>query len=119
MNNMPLYIAIGAASYEVILEGEDWYQAEGCVGMVDKEQFTIHLYFDGRPAADCLNTLIHELLHVCYQEYNIKPKCAEERTVTSLGYAMSSLLVQNPMLLPIFGQLVEEARHVKRSREDR
>jgi hypothetical protein len=117
MYKLPTHIAIGAASYEVHLEGEDWYRAHDCVGMVDKEEFTIHLYFDGRPAADCLNTLIHELLHVCYQEYNIKPKCAEERTVTSLGYAMSSLLVQNPWLLDSFELMVEEARHVKRTRK--
>ncbi len=48
---------------------------------------------------------------MCYQEWHIKPRCGEERTVTALGYAMSALLVQNPDLAACFQRLVEEARN--------
>jgi len=105
---LPSEIRVGATKYTMSFEPDIWRKANGCDGMVDFDTLTIHIVTEDRPLSDVLNTVLHELLHVCYREWHIKPRCGEERTVTALGFAQASLYVQNPDLIHGLQLLTEE-----------
>lgn len=97
----PRRIRIGASQYELIAADARWRAETECDGLCDFDQMKIYVVVEDRPLTEISNTLIHELLHVCYREWHIKPKCGEERTVTALGYALNAVLGQNPELVTI------------------
>lgn len=96
---LPQTLRLGLTKYSIACESAEWRSDNGADGLTDFKHFVVHVVTEGRPLSEIYNTLIHELLHVCYREWNIKPGCGEERTVTSLGFALSSLFAQNPPLL--------------------
>lgn len=105
---LPKHIKIGATRYAVVPRDSEYRSEEGVDGMVSFDTMEINIVTD-RPASEVANTFVHELLHVCYREWHIKPKCGEERTVTALGYAMTALYAQNPTVLASIAALLGEA----------
>ena len=92
---LPTHITLGATTYTVRPRNGEWMEDSGCAGRCVWPSMTVDICYQQAPS-EVLNTLIHECLHLCYREWNIKPKCAEERTVTALGFAMTALVTQNP-----------------------
>ncbi len=91
-------IHVGATEYKIIQRDAKWRVYSECDGQVRFDDLEIDIVMD-RPASELANTIIHELMHVAYREWHIKPGCGEERTVTALGFAMTAIYAQNPELL--------------------
>lgn len=102
---LPKSIKMGATRYRIVPRDTEWKMEEGVYGQVRFHDMEIDLVTD-IPASELANTFIHELLHVCYREWNIKPRCGEERTVTSLGFAITALYAQNPEVLASIASLL-------------
>jgi hypothetical protein len=113
---LPSHIILGGSIYKLIQRSALWRDAHHVDGQCRFDDMEVDLAVEGRPASEISNTLIHECLHLCYREFNIKPRCGEERTVTSLGYAVNALYAQNPDLLEALALLQEEAREQRRSK---
>lgn len=105
---LPQTLKIGATKYRIVPRDNEWRDENGVDGQVRFNDLEIDLVTD-RPASELANTFIHELLHVCYREWHIKPRCGEERTVTALGFALAALYAQNPTILASLARLMGEA----------
>ena len=103
---LPSTLKLGASRYKIVARDNEWREKHGVDGQVRFDDMEIDLVSD-RPASELLNTLVHEILHVCYREWQIKPKCGEERTVTALGFALTAIYAQNPGLLHTYIDLLE------------
>lgn len=112
---LPSHIILGGSIYKLYQRSALWRRAEGVDGQCRFDEMEVDLVVEDRPATEICNTLIHECLHLCYREFNIKPKCGEERTVTALGYALNALYAQNPSLLTAIERLQETARDQRRN----
>ena len=102
---LPEYIFLGASTYKVIPRDAEWMELSTCAGQCRWPAMEVDVVYDQAPS-EVANTLIHEALHLCYREWQIKPKCGEERTVTALGYALTALYAQNPDLFVSIDALV-------------
>lgn len=107
---LPSRIYLGGSIYKLVQRSDLWGQAHGVEGQVRYTDMEVSLVVEDRAVTEICNTLIHECLHLCYREFNIKPKSSEERTVTGLGYALNALYAQNPDLLAAIELLQEQAR---------
>lgn len=105
---LPKHVKIGATRYTFVPRDEQYRIDESVDGQVSFDTMEINVVTT-RPASEVANTVIHELLHVCYREWHIKPKCGEERTVTAMGFALTALFAQNPTLLASIAALLGEA----------
>jgi len=97
--NLPKHIKIGGSRYTVVPRDAEWRDDNEVDGLVRPDLLEISIVTEDRPPTEIANTFIHELLHVCYGEWQINPRWHEERTVTSLGYALSAIFAQNPDVL--------------------
>ena len=107
---LPRRLFLGGSIYKVVQRSALWRQAHEVDGQCRFTDMEVDIVVEDRPHTEISNTLIHECLHLCYREFNIKPKCGEERTVTGLGYALNALYAQNPDLLTAIELLQEQAR---------
>ncbi len=102
----PEKLTLGATKVRLVQETALWYRENGdTYGMFNSETMTVHIVVENVPRDEIANTIIHELLHVCYYAYNVRSKCGEERTVTALGFALNALFAQNPALLTVLSEL--------------
>lgn len=104
---LPGTITLGASTYTLIQRNREWYLEHSVHGQCRWPDMEVDLVTEGQKPTEIANTLIHECLHLCYREWNVKPRCGEERTVTSLGFALTALYAQNPDLLAAIGYLLE------------
>jgi len=95
---LPTQVTLGGSTYKIVPRNREWYDLSGCAGQCRWPDMEMDIVTEGQQPSDLANTLIHECLHLCYREWNIKPRCGEERTVTSLGFALTALYAQNPDL---------------------
>ena len=115
LDYLPSVIVLGGSSYKVIQRDAVWREAKEVDGQCRFEDMEVDVVVEGRPASEISNTFIHECLHLCYREFNVKPKCGEERTVTALGFAINALFAQNPDLVYALASLQEAARDQRSS----
>lgn len=115
LDYLPSHIILGGSIYTLHQRSALWRKAEGVDGQCRFDDMEVDLVVEDRPPTEICNTLIHECLHLCYREFNIKAKCGEERTVTALGFAINALYAQNPDLLLAIEALLEDARAKRRS----
>ena len=106
-NIVPTMIVLGGTRYTILHRNREWYLEHEVYGQVRWPDCEMDVVTEGITRAELANTLIHECLHLCYREWNIKPRCGEERTVTSLGFALTALYTQNPDLLYAIQTLTE------------
>ena len=104
---IPSTLTLGATMYTIVLRNNEWCLEHGCHGQVRWPDMEMDIVTEGQAPSEIANTLIHECLHLCYREWQIKPKCGEERTVTSLGFALTALYAQNPDLMAGVQSLLE------------
>jgi len=97
--NLPKYIKIGGSRYTCVPRDSEWRDEYGVDGLVRPDLLEISIVTEDRPPTEVANTFIHELLHVCYSEWQISSHWHEERTVTALGYALSAIFAQNPEVM--------------------
>lgn len=109
IKKLPEYIMVGGSRYRLALEDAAWRDREGTDGKVEFETMTIHVCITRSPS-EFLNTLLHELSHVIWREWNLPQRPKEERCVTAFGYGWTAIYQQNPGIL--------EAVYVLRSSND-
>jgi hypothetical protein len=105
----PDYIILGASTYTFVPRNKEWMDEVGCCGRCRWPDMEVDIVTEGQSISEIVNTIIHECLHLCYREWNIKPRCGEERTVTSLGFALTALYSQNPELTAALAALLEHS----------
>lgn len=104
---LPTVIALGADKYALVQRDREWYLDHEVYGQCRWPDLEVDLVTEGVKHSEIANTLIHECLHLCYRVWNIKSRCGEERTVTSMANAMAALYTQNPDLLTAIAMLLE------------
>lgn len=107
LTKLPPSVKLGATTYRLIERDKAWFDEHELAGQCRWPDMEVDIVTAQAPS-EVANTIIHECLHLCYREWNIKPRCGEERTVTSLGYALAALYKQNPQLLAYIQRLLEE-----------
>jgi hypothetical protein len=91
----PLRIKVGFHDYIL----EDWPVVEAALahrhGECDRNRKVIRVcrQFGDFKAAQ---TMLHEIMHACYCEYNIYDEDVEERTVGALSLALAAVWRDNP-----------------------
>ena len=89
----PKHIRVGYRNWRIkCAELRDRY------GECDKEAGLI-LYSPGQSPDVRLNTIIHEILHACFESGHVVDSDDEEKTVTILANQLSDVLSSNPDLL--------------------
>lgn len=106
---VPNQVTLGGSTYTFIPRDGEWMDTSGCAGQCRWPDMEVDIVTEGQTVTEIVNTIIHECLHLCYREWNIKARCGEERTVTSLGFALTALYAQNPNLLSAISALLEKA----------
>jgi len=103
----PTHLTLGGTKYTLTCRTREWMLEHEVHGQCVWPDMNVDIVTEGQAPSEIANTLIHECLHLCYREWQIKPKCGEERTVTSLGFALTALYAQNPDLLILVQSLLE------------
>jgi len=105
----PTQVSLGGTRYSITCRNREWYLEHEVHGQVVWPDMNMDIVTEGQAPSEIANTFIHECLHLCYREWQIKPKCGEERTVTALGFAITALYAQNPDLTVLIQTLLEYA----------
>ena len=103
---LPEVITLGASRYTIVPKNKEWFLENQCHGQCRWPAMEVDIVVD-QSDTELANTIIHECLHLCYREWQIKPRCGEERTVTGLGFALSALWAQNPDIVEYISNLLE------------
>lgn len=62
-----------------------------------------------RPAAEVVDTLVHELLHVCWRTMALPPEATEESVCGRLASALCTVWIDNPDLFAWINQELADA----------
>lgn len=95
---------IGGSTYKIVLKDAAWREHSESAGLVDVDRMEVCVSV-GQTPSEFLNTLIHELSHVIWREWNLPGRPREERAVTAMGYGWTALYKQNAWLLEVFREL--------------
>lgn len=68
-------------------------------GYFDNTKQEIHINTDDTTDQCQINTLIHEILHLIYAEYNIKDDWEEEEIIESMTNGLMGIFKSKPQLL--------------------
>ena len=101
---MPDVLHVGGSKYKVILTDAAWNASTESHGMVETSEMTVYLCVAQTPT-EFLNTLLHELSHVVWREWNLPSRPREERAVTAMGYGWAAIYRQNPELVEVISVL--------------
>jgi cob(I)alamin adenosyltransferase len=98
----PTTLRIGYRDFAV----EEWdtkqANAAGRYGECDKANAILRIDVTYGPEK-AANTLLHEILHACYDISGLTDEDNEERTVTQLSSVMAQVIRDNPHLLAYLG----------------
>jgi len=95
------YIKVGGANYALIQHDVNWTHEHEIFGKCDSNNLQIHVATVGVPRDVVRNTLIHEILHALYREYNLHDDSDEEETVTRLANGLCQVTLDNPWIKEI------------------
>ena len=94
---LPESIKVAAQKYDIVSEDESWYWKTGYRGVCNHDDGIIRI-------AEILDnqrkktTLIHEIFHAIFYEYNLQDGDKEERIVTTFATGWAQVLQDNPEL---------------------
>lgn len=89
---LPKQIRIGGIDYTV--QPRTFVQLEGKSGTHSRMEATIEIA-NGVPQ-ETANTLLHEVLHGCYQQAELRADDSEERIVSALSNQLCQVFRDNP-----------------------
>lgn len=101
---LPSEIRIGGSRWKLKLQDAAWRTEHEVHGLCSPDTMTVHICYATTPS-EAMNTLIHELTHVVWREWNLPERPREERAVTALGFGWAALYSQNPELLEVLSEL--------------
>jgi hypothetical protein len=95
MVELPTSVKIGYRVFKIVEWDHHVSATKSRFGECDKNagEIRLTLMFGRTKAA---NTLLHEILHACYDGFNIQDADDEERTVGAIGDALCTIWVDNP-----------------------
>ena len=96
---LPEILRVGSQVYKFVPRDTAWYHAEGSHGTCDFETHEINIATEDRPLSEVLDTVVHEVLHVCWKEWYLGKRPREEPAVTKLATALCAVFSQNPEYL--------------------
>lgn len=96
---LPDVLRIGAAVYKFVPRSALWYAEEGCHGTTEFDLHEINIATEDRPLSEVLDTMVHEVLHVCWKEWYLGKRPREEPAVTKMATALCAVFSQNPEYL--------------------
>ena len=107
---IPAKIKVAHHSYDVIAEDRVWASETKYRGCCASQTLTIK--FDKNLLGTRLiETLLHEVLHAIYHEYNIKDEDEEERIITQMSTGLCQVLIENPEFKELFcNEIIIHAR---------
>jgi len=94
-------IKVGGNTYTLIQHDTNYLNEEGVHGLCDCTKLEIHIVSGDLPRDVIRNTLIHEILHAIYREYDISDEDDEETTVTRLANGLCQVSLDNPWIAKI------------------
>ncbi len=98
IKDIPNTVKVGGNTYYLRKHDSSWGEDTQLHGKCDANMLEIHVVTEGLPRDVVRNTIIHELLHALYREYDIQEDDDEERTVTKLANGICQLTLDNPWL---------------------
>lgn len=97
----PSRLKIGHLTYSVsVVPGDDM---DGAHADIDHDKATIRLGDHMAPAV-MAEKLVHEVLHGCYDAWQINDRWREEKTVEALSPALCAVLRDNPELVKFLNE---------------
>jgi hypothetical protein len=106
----PMPCSVRVADRIYTIEGDKQLVAEGrCYGYCQVVEKLIQID-TSHGSYQAASTLIHEILHAIYEEYNVHGNDDEERTVRSLERGLMQVFLDNPDLLQFIVQMTAGAR---------
>ena len=69
----------------------------------------IKIYKD-QPASEAANTLVHEIMHACYDIFGVRTGDKEERLVETVANAISTVWIDSPEVMEWIGQRLVGAK---------
>lgn len=97
-------MTIGHQVYTIELKDKEWFRDAERFGHCDFLRSTIAVCNEAMNEAHIINTLIHEVLHALFREYNLPPD-HEEHIVTCLANGLTQTLRDNPEFVKVLKKL--------------
>lgn len=94
----PAAVKIGHLTYRIEPMSRVQAEQEGAYADIGIEDGVIRVQ-DDLPPALAAEKLLHEILHGCYDVWEIGGRWGEERTVTALAKGLATVLHDNPKLV--------------------
>ena len=91
----PDTVKIGAVDYKILNMDADAARKEDCMGKCSVEEAEISVVFHRAPRIGAV-TLLHEMMHAIWAEYDLDDREKEERAVTALSNGLSAAMRDNP-----------------------
>lgn len=111
-HNFPEKIKVGPYLYNIHEVDGQWSEDHEAHGKCNTQTHNIWINttYD---SAHVLDTLLHELLHALWSQYNLKDKEEEEDVVTRLATGLVQLLLDNKHLLKFIKESLRDMEHGK------
>lgn len=94
---LPNKVRIAGLDYAIV--PCDALQHQRMYGVFDANAREIRIDSNHYNHHNILDTILHEILHGVYWQYNIKSEDDEERTVTAMSTGLTQVLLDNPDLV--------------------
>jgi precorrin-3B methylase len=96
--DMPQAVRVGAHVYDIrvveLVTGDPDARAQ-----VDLEKQVIEITDCHASASSIASSVIHEILHIIWSDWNLPKRCEEERAVLAYEPGLAMLFANNPMLI--------------------
>jgi hypothetical protein len=106
---LPTELTIGHQAYEILSRPQGWMRDTQNYGSCDAHTQTINIVTEDVSNVCITNTLVHEVLHGLFREYNL-PEDHEEHVVTCLANGLCQVVRDNPEFLKVLKGLKNTAK---------
>ncbi len=97
---LPKEIKVAGHQYRVKVKNGSWGDDSRLRGNCSSQELEIKID-SNMPKSRRVETLLHEIGHAIYHEYNIQDEDREERTVTAFATGLHQVLTDNPALISL------------------
>lgn len=101
---LPSEITVGHQIYTIKPTDEAWLRDSNKYGHCDSMELVIAVVNKGLSDTQIINTLVHEILHALWREYNL-PDEYEEHIVTCVANGLCQVLRDNPEVVQLLRKL--------------
>lgn len=102
--DLPTDIIVGQHTYTVKEKDMEWADHAEEYGHCDHANLSIAVVKASLPNSQVINTVVHELLHAVWNDYDL-PREHEEHIVTCMANGLCQVFRDNKELLKLLGKL--------------